>query len=132
MLIKYSRLLFFPALLLVACGGGGESISTNAPPPRGTLLQNPPELLSTVTAPALLFELNSATNQRLLSLSGAPVCGVLIYHIEYATVGGSNEDTTASAALMVPTGAGASCTGSRPIVCTRMARRPIAHSIWRT
>src|SRR5580692_7192173 len=62
-LIKYPRLLLFPALLLVACGGAGESTYTNAPPPRGTLLQNPPDLLSTVTAPALLFELNSATNQ---------------------------------------------------------------------
>jgi hypothetical protein len=112
-------LLFFPVLLLAACGGGGgggESTSANAPPPRGTLLQSPPDLLATVKAPALLLELNSATNQQLLSLSGAPVCDVLIYHIQYATVGGANEATTASAAMMVPTGFGAGCTGTRPIV----------------
>ena len=86
------------------------------PAPRGTLLQSPPELLSTVTAPALLLELNTAANQQLLSLSGDPVCDVLVYHIEYTTVGGANEATTASAALMVPTGLGADCTGARPIL----------------
>ena len=114
--IERSCLLLVPALLLAACGNSGKSDSTTAAPPRGTLLQSPPELLSTVTAPTLLLELNTATNQQLLSLSGAPVCDTLIYHIRYTTVGGANEATTASAALMVPTGAGASCTGARPIV----------------
>jgi alpha/beta superfamily hydrolase len=80
------------------------------------LLQSPPDLLSTVTAPSLLLELNIAANQQLLSLSGTPVCDVLTYDIKYSTVGGANEATTASAALMVPTGLGASCTGARPIV----------------
>src|SRR6202048_2899397 len=115
-LIKRSYLLFVPAFLLAACGNSGESGTAGVAPPRGTLLQSPPELLSTVTAPTLLLELNSAANQQLLSLSGAPVCDVLIYHIQYTTVGGANEATTASAALMVPTGVGASCTGARPIV----------------
>jgi len=114
--IKRSCLFLVPALLLAACGNSGKSDSTTVAPPRGTLLQSPPELLSTVTAPTLLLELNTATNQQLLSLSGAPVCDILIYHIRYTTVGGANEATTASAALMVPTGAGASCTGARPIV----------------
>src|SRR6202035_4486115 len=41
---------------------------------------------------------------------------ILTYHIEYSTVGGANEPTTASAALMVPTGLGAKCTGKSPIV----------------
>jgi dienelactone hydrolase len=115
-LIKRSWLLFVPAFLLAACGNSGESGTTSVAPPRGTLLQSLTELLSTVTVPTLLLELNSATNQQLLSLSGAPVCDVLIYHIQYTTVGGANEATTGSAALMVPTGAGASCTGARPIV----------------
>jgi hypothetical protein len=110
--------LFLPALLLVACGGGGSASdsSANAPPARGTLLQSPPGLLSTLTAPALLAELNIATNQQLLSLSGAPVCDVLFYQIQYETVGGANEATTASGVLMVPTGLGANCSGARPLV----------------
>jgi hypothetical protein len=106
------------ALMLAACGGGGGNSDSGsaANPPRGSLLQSPPEILSTVTAPNLLLELNAVGNQQLLGLSGTPVCDILIYHIEYATVGGANEATTASAALMVPTGLGSGCTGSRPIV----------------
>src|SRR6185437_9443259 len=108
------------ALLLAACGGGGMPESgaggAGTTPSRGALLQSPPTLLSTVTAPSLLLKLNVAANQPLLSLSGTPVCDILIYDIQYATVGGANEATTASGALMVPTGFGASCTGARPIV----------------
>src|SRR5579863_3839991 len=106
-----------PALVLAGCGGGMQSNTGSAAPPRGTLLQTAPELLSTVTTSTLLLELNSATaNQQVLALSGPPVCDILVYHIEYETVGGANEPTNASAALIVPTGAGASCTGERPIV----------------
>ena len=108
-----------PLVLLAACGGGGgtDSGAPSGPPPRGTLLQSPAQLLSTVTTSTLLTELNAGTaNQQVLALSGAPVCDVLLYHIEYETVGGSGEPTTASAALMVPTGTGENCTGARPIV----------------
>jgi hypothetical protein len=112
--------LFAAALLLAACGGGGGGMSDSgehaAPPPRGTLLQNPLQLLSTLTAPNLLLQLNLASNQQLLSLSGAPVCDILMYDIAYETVGAANEATTASAALMIPTGFGANCTGARPIL----------------
>jgi Prolyl oligopeptidase family len=108
------------ALLLAACGGGGgggmSDSGEHAPPPRGTLLQNPLQLLSTLTAPTLLLQLNLASNQQLLSLSGAPVCDILMYDIAYETVGGANEATTGSAALMIPTGLGANCTGPRPIL----------------
>src|SRR5271167_2486581 len=99
----------FFAALLTACGGGGGAMTSNAPaaPARGTLLQSPPALLSTLTASNLLLELNVAANLPLLSLSGVPICDILMYHIEYATVGGANEPTTASGALMVPTGLGA-------------------------
>jgi len=115
---KTGRHAAFAALLLLsACGGGAHSpFGAATTPPRGSLLQTPPQLLATVTAPNLLIELNVLANQPLLALSGTPICDILIYHIEYATVGGANEATTASAALMVPTGFGANCTGARPIV----------------
>lgn len=116
---------FVATLMLTGCGGGsggGGSGSTGpgggstGVPARGTLLQTPPQLLSTLTASTLLTELNVASNLLLLTVSGAPVCDVLMYHIEYETVGGAGEPTTASAALMVPTGLGKGCTGPRPIV----------------
>ncbi len=109
-----------PALLLVGCGGGSGAGTSNSgstsAPRRGELLQSPPELLSSVTAPALLAELNLATNQLLLSQSGTPVCDILFYRIRYATVGGRNEPTAASAVLMVPSGVGSNCTGALPMV----------------
>src|SRR6202162_3199771 len=109
---------FLASLLLDACSGGaGDGNPTSAAPPaRGTLLQSPPNLLSTLTAPNLLLELNVASNQQLLSLSGTPVCDILVYDIQYETVGGANEATTESAALFVPTGLGGNCTGGRPIL----------------
>lgn len=115
---KGSSPFFLAAWLLASCGGSGGNSDSGvaATPPRGTLLQSPAALLSTVTAPNLLIELNLAANQQLFSLSGAPVCDILLYDIKYETVGGANEATTASAAMMVPTGLGANCTGARPIV----------------
>lgn len=108
------------ALALTACGGGagGGASGTGTPPPpaRGTLLQTPPDLLSTLTVSALLTEVELPVNQLLLSVSSTPLCDVVFYHIQYETVGGAGEATTASAVLMIPTGAGASCTGERPIV----------------
>jgi alpha/beta superfamily hydrolase len=110
--------VFLASLLLAACSGGTGHGNANSgvTPARGTLLQSPPKLLSTLTAPNLLLELNAASNQQLLSLSGTPVCDILVYDIQYETVGGANEATTASAALLVPTGLGANCTGARPIL----------------
>jgi hypothetical protein len=120
--MKRLYLPLFGALALAACGGsggGGASGANPGPPPapaRGTLLQSPPELLSTLKISDLLTELELPINQLLLSVSSAPLCDVIFYHIEYATVGGVGEATTASAVLMIPTGLGANCSGDRPIV----------------
>jgi predicted small secreted protein len=112
--------LVVAALVVAACGGGsggGKSGGTpNAPPARGTLLQTPPGLLSTLTISGLLTELELPINALLLSVSSAPLCDILFYHIEYETVGGAGEATTASAVLMIPSGLGTNCTGARPIV----------------
>ena len=105
------------AVLLAACGGsnpGSDDVVAN--PARGQLLQSPPELVATVTAPALLLALNTLANQQLLAISGTPLCDVAVHRIRYATVGGTNEATTASGALMVPLGGDAHCRGTRPIL----------------
>jgi S-formylglutathione hydrolase FrmB len=111
-------LVLVTAILLAACGGGNGSgnSETVASPARGQLLQSPPELVSIVTAPALLLALNGLANQQLLAVSGTPLCDIAVHQIRYATVGGANEATTASGALMVPLGSDTHCRGTRPIL----------------
>jgi len=124
------RRLCLPLLggaLLSACGGSNGSSAdaamagaTNPPAAPGTLLSAPPQLLSSLRATDLLLQLTGAASntqlQQLLSMIGSPVCDIAVYHIEYATVGGANETTTASGALMVPSGTHSGCSGPRPVV----------------
>ena len=118
--MKRLYLALIAALMLAACGGGSGGGTSggipNVPPGRGTLLQNPPGLLSTLTISGLLTEVELPINALLLSVSSTPLCDILFYHIEYETVGGAGEATTASAVLMIPSGLDANCTGPRPIV----------------
>jgi len=105
------------ALLLSACGGGNsDNAVVDADPVPGQLLQRPPELVSVVTAPALLLALNALANQQLLAISGQPLCDVAVHRIWYATVGGKNEATDASGAMMVPLGSDPRCRDARPIL----------------
>ncbi len=108
------------ALLLAACGGGGggSAGTQNATPGRGELMQSPPPRITSLTAADYNAKLNaSASGQGLLALSGGPVpCGIDVQYIQYGTVGGKGEATTASAALIVPTGTDPKCIGERPIV----------------
>lgn len=107
------------AAALASCGGGTSPDTATpvaAPPGRGTLVQNPPQLLKLVPAGSLLLQLSLAANQQVLSLGGTPLCDIAVHMVRYRTVGGSNEATEASAALMLPTGLDARCRGSRPIV----------------
>ncbi|HXQ31486.1 MAG TPA: prolyl oligopeptidase family serine peptidase [Steroidobacteraceae bacterium] len=112
----------FTALALTACGGGNSGSATGGTsavavsPPRGTLVQNPPVLLSTITTPDVLVELSTLTNTEVLTLGGTLLCDVAVYHLEYTTVGGANEATTASGAMMVPTGIDSSCHGAHPMM----------------
>lgn len=112
------------ALTVAACGGGGsDSAGTqNANPGRGELMQSPPPRITSLTAADYNAKLSATANGRsLLKLStgsstGSVPCGVDVQYIKYGTVGGKSEATTASAALMVPTGTGPTCSGARPIL----------------
>jgi hypothetical protein len=110
------------SLLVAACGGGGDGTGSagtqNANPGRGELMQSPPPRITSLTAADYNAKLNGSTSgQGLLALSGGPVpCGIDVQYIQYGTVGGKGEATTASAALIVPTGTDPKCTGARPIV----------------
>jgi predicted dienelactone hydrolase len=102
---------------LAGCGSDTDAVTAGTSTDRGSLVYNPPLRVASLTAPDFQAQLAAqAAGQSLLAIAGAPTCGVDIYHIEYNTVGGAGEKTTSSAALMVPTGAAAGCSGPRPIV----------------
>jgi len=104
------------ALLVTACGGGGDG-TTSTNPARGELMQNPPPRVASMSAADFSAKLQaSASGQGLQQLAGTPVCGVDVQYIRYGTVGGTNEATHASGALLVPTGSAPQCSGARPIV----------------
>ncbi|HUN93878.1 MAG TPA: alpha/beta hydrolase [Burkholderiaceae bacterium] len=106
------------AIALAGCGGGNSSTSTpNSSSAPGALVQNPPLRIASLTATDFNAQLGStASGQQLLAVTGAPTCGVDFHYIEYTTTGGAGESTTATGALMVPTGSAAPCTGARPML----------------
>ena len=110
------------ALGLAACGGSDSPTAAVAnSTDRGTLVDNPPLRLASLNASDLGSQLSaSASGQQLLQLAGTPSCGVDFYYVKFWTVApsapGQNAPLMDSAALMVPTGTAAPCTGARPIV----------------
>jgi len=107
-------------LILAGCSSGTNSGTMAAPPSapqRGQLLTDPPTMLASYSAADLLGLLGLDTlGQELLTLAYSPVCTVNVYRLQYETVGAKSEPTTATGALMVPSGTGSSCLGPRPIV----------------
>lgn len=110
--------LIAAAMLLAACGGNGGSSAPpmSTTPQPGQLLQSP-QMTGSYSVSDLLSMLSGDSDaSQLLSLAFAPTCTVAVYHMEYETVGGQGEATTASGAIMVPSGAASSCQGQRPIL----------------
>src|ERR1700675_3742078 len=116
------------SLLAAACGGGGGGNAPSTPPQmssgRGQLIKSPPSRLSSLTASELLSTLSSSTQgQVVLQFALAPTCSVDTYYLEYQTVGARGEATTASAALMIPTGSDPICQAPHPIVLYAHGKR---------
>ena len=109
------------SLTLTACGGGSDdddmpAPAPAAPPVRGSLIEAPARTAS-LTADQLAAALTSADGaQLLLELIVAPKCGIDVYQVKYNTVDPAGAATTASAAMMIPTGADPLCQGPRPVV----------------
>jgi hypothetical protein len=105
--------------LLTACGGGHDNAPMTAPasnPARGQLLGSPASTGTYSTSDLLSMLTSDPLGKLLLQLAFSPTCTVTVYHMEYETVGGAAEATTASGALMVPSGSAATCQGARPVV----------------
>jgi hypothetical protein len=106
----------FAATLLTGCGGGSPGATVNNSTTPGTLMESPPLRIASLNAADLTAQLGAtAQGQALVALAGAPTCGVDFHYFRYRTVGGKDEQTTASGALMAPTG-GTGCSGPRPIL----------------
>jgi Prolyl oligopeptidase family len=107
-------------LLLSACGGASDNAtpSPGSPTPqRGALLENPPAKLSSYSIADLLAKLaNNDSGKLLLQLPYTPKCAIDVYALQYQTVGALSEVTTASGALMVPSGSSAPCAGAHAIL----------------
>jgi len=105
------------ALTLAACGSSTSTSAISTSTARGTLAVDPPLRIASLNAATFAAELGATTTgAELLALTSAPVCGVDFYYVKFWTVGGANETTESSGALMVPTGAAPTCSGPRPIV----------------
>jgi hypothetical protein len=103
--------------LLAGCGSSSPTSTVAASSARGTLVANPPLRIASLSAADLRSQLAaSTTGSQLLLLTGAPACGVDFYDFRFWTVGGADETTQSSAALMVPTGAAPACSGARPML----------------
>ena len=112
------------AAALTACsdGTGGSEVSPGNGA-QGTLIFNPPLRVVTITAADLTAQLSATpTGQQLLQIAGTPTCGIDVHYIQYGTIDGSTAGgvspglTTASGALMVPTGPAPACSGPRPML----------------
>jgi hypothetical protein len=102
---------------LAGCGSDSDSATVGTSTDRGALVFDPPFRIASLTAADFGTQVGATpAGASLLAVAGQPACGVDFYHVEYNTVGGAGEKTTASGALMVPTGAAPACSGPRPIV----------------
>jgi hypothetical protein len=111
--------------LLAACGGGNDDDdeappsggATPPPPTRGSLIVTPPNRLLSVSADQLVGLVTAASGgSDLLKLISSPKCGIDVHQLQYNTVDPVGQPTTASGALMIPTGSDPACQGPRPIV----------------
>ena len=108
------------AWLLTGCSNNNDSPPTMSPstePTRGTLIVNPPTKVASYTTGDLISLLGvDSLGKYLVELAYTPACSIDVYQLQYNTIGGKGESTTASGALMVPTGGTSNCVGTRPIV----------------
>jgi alpha-beta hydrolase superfamily lysophospholipase len=111
------------AAMLAACGGNNDDDRDTAPaqppppPTAGTLIEKPPPRLLSLNIDQLLAAVNvNSSGQRILDLIVDPECGVDVHQIRYNTLDPASQPTTASGALMIPTGSNAACTGARPVL----------------
>lgn len=93
--------------VLSACGGGGD----DPPPARATIVTA--QLAGHATAAQID---QGTTASGIIGLTGPAACEVDIRYVLYMTRDPAGQPATASAAVFVPSGSGAGCSGDRPVL----------------
>ncbi len=89
-----------------------------------TKAQAPPQKLGSYTPDQLISSVTDGyISQWVLEHTFSPNCSVDVYQLQYQTVGGQGEPTTASAALMIPVGADWPCAGPLSIALYAHGKR---------
>ncbi len=124
MIPRIRKLLIITLLLANTAHVGDTLAQTNSDSPgRGQILENPLQL-GVYTPSDLISKITDGTISRwLLRRTFSPQCSVVVYQLRYGTIGAQNEPTTASAALMVPTGSESTCQSPRPLVLYAHGKR---------
>lgn len=113
-------------VMLAACSNNDDDGRDSAPsaptpnapmPSAGTLIESPPPRIATFSASDLINVVNvNSAGAQILDLIVDPECGIDVHQIRYNTLDPAGAATTASGALMIPTGDNAACQGARPMV----------------
>jgi dienelactone hydrolase len=120
-----TALLVAGALILAACSGRHDGTASPAapspapappPPQRGAVVGSPARLGSFGPGDLLARLPGGVLGEGLAQLALSPACTVDAWHVDYHTVGARDEPTTASAALLVPSGGAPACQGPRPVL----------------
>jgi acetyl esterase/lipase len=120
------------ACLVAACGGGGSTpagtpvalpVTPPPPPARGSLVGNAEIAPVTVGGiglnklePNVLALLLNEGQAGTTAITGMPSCAITTYKLRYNALGAAGEQSEASAAVMVPSGSNAACSGERPVL----------------
>lgn len=108
----------------ITCADATLSQTPDTAPLRGTLLESPPAKLGSFTPNDLISSVTDGyISQWLLERAFSPECAVEVYQLKYQTIGGAGEPTNASGALMIPVGAGETCSGLHPLVLYAHGKR---------
>lgn len=114
---RVAALAVATALMVGACGSSTETSTASSSTAHGTLAEDPPLRIASLDAATFKEDISASTlGAELIQYGGAPTCGVDFYYIKFWTVGGAQESTESSGALMVPTGAAPACSGPHPIL----------------
>ena len=108
---KLASLTLAAVALLSACGGGSSAANDDPPPARGALQ------LGLKAGAATAAQIDAGTAAKgIQALTGKAACDVDVRYVYYMTRDPQGLPATASAAVLVPSGTGAQCTGNRPVL----------------